>query len=182
MEKSDCIRGCWISGAIAGLLTLLLVSGAGDTEWPGGLFLGIMVGWFLGRSLIWLNCDGAQAPMAEDPGLKGPPLPVPAAPPVPSRPERPADGAEGAGISVPDRRAEAAEGPDDDLKQIIGIGPKTEAMLKAHGVARLRQIADWDAGAEAEFASRLGRLGARIGTDGWVAQARALLDEGGGNG
>lgn len=164
MTQSDCMRSCWMSGVIVGLLVLLLASGMGDSDWLGGLFLGAITCWFLSRSLIWLVCEGAQAPVADDPGLKGPPVPAPKVSRV-----APADNG----------------GHDeiyDDLKRITGIGPKTEEMLNSFGVRRFSQIAEWDAGSEAEFTARLGRLGARIGSDGWVAQARAFVVERGGNG
>ncbi len=61
----------------------------------------------------------------------------------------------------------------EDLKQISGIGPKLEKVLKAKGVTRVSQIAGWSEEDVASFDAALG-LDGRIGRDDWVGQAKKL--------
>jgi len=67
---------------------------------------------------------------------------------------------------------------EHDLKQIRGIGPQLEKTLNDHGVTSLWQIAGWDEDAIERHAALIGRMGGRIRSDEWVAQARALLATG----
>jgi NADH-quinone oxidoreductase subunit E len=62
----------------------------------------------------------------------------------------------------------------DDLKQIEGIGPKLEQVLKSMDVTRFAQLAAWDEAVIAHFETALG-VGGRIVRDRWVEQAKALL-------
>ena len=62
----------------------------------------------------------------------------------------------------------------DDLKQISGIGPKLEGILKDMGVTSLAQVAAWVDKDIARFDKELGFEG-RIKRDDWVGQAKALL-------
>jgi len=63
---------------------------------------------------------------------------------------------------------------DGDLKQISGIGPKLEGLLKDMGVMSVAQIAAWTDKDIARFDKDLGFEG-RIVRDDWVGQAKALL-------
>lgn len=63
----------------------------------------------------------------------------------------------------------------DDLKRIKGIGPAMEKRLKAQGISRFAQIADWDAQAAAEMDEKLNARG-RIEREHWVSQAKALAN------
>lgn len=62
---------------------------------------------------------------------------------------------------------------DDDLKEISGIGPKLEQVLKKRGIRTFRQIAQLDAEAIAALDAEFG-LSGRIERDDWVGQAKAL--------
>ncbi|MDO5606158.1 MAG: hypothetical protein Q4G25_13450 [Paracoccus sp. (in: a-proteobacteria)] len=70
-------------------------------------------------------------------------------------------------------KAAAAAAPDD-LKQIKGVGPMLEGLLNDHGVTRFEQIAGWDDAEIDRHAELIGRMGGRIRSDDWVAQAQIL--------
>jgi NADH-quinone oxidoreductase subunit E len=65
----------------------------------------------------------------------------------------------------------------DDLKAISGIGPKLEAVLNGIGIWSYRQIAAWTP-QEAGWVDEHFGLGGRVGRDGWVEQAAALVRSG----
>ena len=69
-------------------------------------------------------------------------------------------------------------GQADDLKVIKGVGPKIEVWLNENGIWHFDQIAGWDAKDVAFYMDRMGRMGTRIESDEWVAQARALAATG----
>ena len=69
-------------------------------------------------------------------------------------------------------------GQADDLKVIKGVGPKIEVWLNENGIWHFDQIAGWDAKDVASYMDRMGRMGTRIESDEWVAQARALAATG----
>lgn len=180
MQQAECMRNCWITGAIAGLGVMLLVSGIGSTDWAGGLFLGALTCLMLGSLLVWLVADGQPEPY--DPGLNAL-RPVKAAV-VAKAPEFRAanlaaqDAVAGqvvakAALKTDSSRPKKAK--TQDLKQINGIGPKIEVALNDLGITRFDQIAAWTPADEDSVAAKLGRLGGRIGTDHWVAQARDLM-------
>lgn len=62
----------------------------------------------------------------------------------------------------------------DDLKKILGIGPKLEMLLNGLGVLHYRDIAGWTEKQVEQFDRELG-LDGRIAKDDWIAQAKALL-------
>lgn len=93
-----------------------------------------------------------------------------APPPAPEAGEPPAVLPE----QVPSPFLAAPEGPPDDLRQIKGIGPKLEAMLKEMGVFHYRQIAEWTPEQLALVDSRLGQFQGRPERDQWQSQARFL--------
>jgi NADH-quinone oxidoreductase subunit E len=68
----------------------------------------------------------------------------------------------------------ARDGKGDDLKVIVGIGPKLEALLHDLGFWHFDQIAGWTPEQVAWVNSRLGNFKGRIERDDWIAQARAL--------
>ena len=162
MHESECTRNCWIFGAIAGLVVMLFVSGIGDLPWIAGLFLGFVTFVLFGGLLIWLICEGRAGNYDVNAGLK----PPPAARPLVA-----------AAASQPKVAARQSAGPDD-LKRIVGVGPKTEEALNALGVTRFAQVAAWTPADVADMAQRLGRLGARVESEDWVGQARALEEAG----
>jgi len=63
----------------------------------------------------------------------------------------------------------------DDLKRISGIGPKLEKVLRDMGVTSFADIARWDDAEALRIDEKLG-LDSRIIRDGWVRQAKALLE------
>ena len=67
------------------------------------------------------------------------------------------------------RRGKAA----DDLKQISGIGPKLEQVLKSFEITRFSEIAAWDENDIARFDRELNVSG-RIVRDRWDEQAKVL--------
>lgn len=189
MQQTECARNCWIIGAISGLVVLILVSAIGDTGWLGGLFLGAVTCVLLGGVLVWLLGDGPQPPY--DPALPSKPVTVvSAARPAPSSGISVTASVDATGV-VPGAQAKpkAASKPAvkvgkkptrDDLKKINGIGPKIEEALNANGISTFAQIAAWTEADERDIATRLGRLGGRIGPDDWVGQAGKLAGQGDG--
>lgn len=71
----------------------------------------------------------------------------------------------------------AAEGPQDDLKRIRGIGVLIEKRLNALGIGRYEQIANWTSG-DIDRVSRSLEFKGRIERENWVEQARILASGG----
>lgn len=65
-------------------------------------------------------------------------------------------------------------GKGDDLKLIVGVGPKLEKLLNDIGVWHFDQIASWKARDIALVDGKMENFKGRITRDGWVKQARAL--------
>ncbi|MDF3607358.1 hypothetical protein PE067_15180 [Paracoccus sp. DMF-8] len=184
MQQAECTRNCWITGAIAGLAVMLFVSGIGETDWLGGIFLGALTCVLLGGLLVLLVAQGQPRPY--DHGLR-PSRPAPAmaaqagvtvAKAVVSPDAATTDAPETDTTPQPEAepaapRVEKAE--KQDLKRINGIGPKIEELLNDLGITRFEQIAGWGAEDEQKIAASLGRFGGRIASDNWIAQARDLM-------
>ena len=87
-------------------------------------------------------------------------------------PEAKASGQSGgvkpAGLSAP------KGGKADDLKVILGIGPKLEALCHKLGFYHFDQIANWTAGEIAWVDDHLEGFKGRVTRDKWVAQAKIL--------
>ena len=87
-------------------------------------------------------------------------------------PEAKASGQSGgvkpAGLSAP------KGGKADDLKVILGIGPKLEALCHKLGFYHFDQIANWTAGEIAWVDDNLEGFKGRVTRDKWVAQAKIL--------
>ncbi len=181
MGQADLDRTCWILAGIAGVLVLLFSAGIGSTSMLGGLFLGAIATWFIGATLGWL-----LRRVPADATLPGPvvgttpeewqatqraaPAPAPAAPrPAQSGPRLPIVAG-----TLPAGWAEEPAPGADDLQRIKGVGPKISDWLRDNGITSFAQIAAWDAGAVADVAQRLGRLGGRIEAEDWVGQAQLL--------
>ena len=103
--------------------------------------------------------DGSVA-VAERPAAK--PAPAPATPAAAVAEEAPVV------LTAP------REGKGDDLKLIVGVGPKLEALLHELGFWHFDQIAAWTPAQVAWVNSRLGTFRGRIERDDWIAQARKL--------
>lgn len=79
-----------------------------------------------------------------------------------------AGGVKPAGLSAP------RGGKADDLKLILGIGPKLEALCHRLGFFHFDQIAHWTEGEIAWVDENLEGFRGRVSRDKWVAQARIL--------
>ena len=66
------------------------------------------------------------------------------------------------------------EGKADDLKVIVGIGPKLEALCHRLGFYHFDQLANWTAAEIAWVDDNLEGFKGRVTRDNWVEQARAL--------
>jgi predicted flap endonuclease-1-like 5' DNA nuclease len=73
--------------------------------------------------------------------------------------------------------AASSQGPNDDLKRIRGVGVLIEKRLNAMGISRYEQIANWTSG-EIDRVSQVLEFKGRIEREGWVEQARILLNGG----
>lgn len=72
-----------------------------------------------------------------------------------------------------DHKPKAGAKPDD-LKEIKGVGPALEALLHENDVTSFTQIAGWTDTDIDHYAELIGRMGGRIRSDDWVAQAKVL--------
>ena len=75
--------------------------------------------------------------------------------------------------TAPPTLTAARHGQADDLKRIVGVGPKLEKVLNDLGFWHFDQIAGWGAAEIAWVDARITFKG-RIERDDWVAQARGL--------
>ncbi len=62
---------------------------------------------------------------------------------------------------------------DDDLTQLVGVGPRSAAALAERGVTRFAHLADWTAEQMAAFDAEL-KLKGRSLRDAWLDQAKRL--------
>ncbi|HTV22961.1 MAG TPA: hypothetical protein VMG12_29930 [Polyangiaceae bacterium] len=83
-------------------------------------------------------------------------------------------GADDAGDAGFGRRS-AGGGPEDDLQQISGIGPRFEAALRKQGITRLSQIAAWSDADVRQVAKALKIPKSRIVKGRWVEVAREVI-------
>ena len=115
------------------------------------------------------------APRAKAPAKAATPA-TPAAPVRAAQPAKPAKAAPPEPVSEagPVTLSAPREGRADDLKLIVGVGPKLEALLHELGFWHFDQIAAWTPAEVAWVDSRLGTFRGRIGRDDWIAQARRL--------
>ena len=79
-----------------------------------------------------------------------------------------AGGVKPAGLSAP------KDGKADDLKLIVGIGPKLEALCNRLGFFHFDQIANWTPGEIAWVDENLEGFKGRVTRDKWVVQAKIL--------
>ncbi len=113
----------------------------------------------------WLGKTTAKA--APKPAAPKPAAPKPAA--------KAAIKAEGAGTATRPKALKAArKGGADDLKLIVGIGPKLELLCQALGFYHFDQIAGWTAEEIAWVDENLEGFKGRVTRDKWVAQAKIL--------
>jgi len=132
----------------------------------------------------WGKQSGGEAVVAERPAKaetakpKAAPAPKKAAAPKPAAKTAEAPAAPAVEESAPELLTGPREGQAaDDLKRITGVGPKLEGVLNELGFYHFDQIAAWTPAEVAWVDSRL-KFKGRIERDGWIAQAKTLLDEG----
>ena len=70
----------------------------------------------------------------------------------------------------------APNGQADDLKLIKGVGPVLEALLHRLGYFHFEQIAAWTPEEVAWVDDNLEDFRGRVSREGWVEQARALVE------
>lgn len=73
-----------------------------------------------------------------------------------------------AGVAAPEA------GVEDDLKEIKGVGPVLEGVLRGYGIVTFKQLADLDEAAVQLVEDQLTEFPGRIRRDGWVTQAGEL--------
>lgn len=184
MPTAQAARQAWISGAILGGLVWLSLSGFGEFSLLAGLFLGLVAAVVLALLLIWISMGGEGADGAEwepevlaEPGQVSTQTLAAIEPQTQSATDvRPA--ADKVVDPQPVKAKTDAGQQAHDLKLIKGVGPKLEELLHENGVTRFAQIADWDDAQIDHYAELIGRMGGRIRSDDWVAQARTLAEGG----
>lgn len=80
-------------------------------------------------------------------------------------------------VQPPRPMAASSQGSQDDLKRIRGVGVLIEKRLNAMGFSRYDQIANWTSG-DIDRVSQVLEFKGRIEREGWVEQARILLNGG----
>ena len=69
----------------------------------------------------------------------------------------------------------APRGAPDDLTKLNGVGPQVEKKLNEGGIFHYWQLAAMQPGDVAKIDGEL-KLNGRIERDGWVSQARGMID------
>jgi NADH-quinone oxidoreductase subunit E len=116
--------------------------------------------------------DGTEVPLST-PWL-GMPSAKPAAKPAPAAKLAEVPAAPKEGGRKPKALKAARKGKADDLKLILGIGPKLEALCHQLGFFHFDQIADWTADEIAWVDENLEGFKGRVTRDRWVVQAKVL--------
>lgn len=188
MPTAEATRRAWISGAILGLLILISLWGIGDYSFLAGLFLGIVGAVITALVLIWMSLggEGMDAAQWEPDALSGTGQAAAQTLDVIEPQPSPKPAVQETAQEISDLKAKSASAPakpvdkaePDDLKLIKGVGPKLEELLLENGVTQFSQIAAWDDAQVDHFAEVLGRMGGRIRSDDWVAQAQTLASGG----
>jgi NADH-quinone oxidoreductase subunit E len=113
--------------------------------------------------------DGGEMPPAEATGGEaGPSTPA----------SEPSDHGEAVEPRRPHGLPAPRAGAQDDLKEIKGIGPRLEELLHEVGVYHHDQIAAWGPPEVAWVDENVEGVAGRATRDGWVEQARQLVEEG----
>lgn len=68
-------------------------------------------------------------------------------------------------------------GREDDLTEIVGLGPSARTHLRRRGVHRFRQITEWSEADVEKVSAGVPGMAARIRRGDWIGQARRLLRE-----
>jgi len=72
-------------------------------------------------------------------------------------------------------RLSAPRGAPDDLTKLHGVGPQLEKKLNDGGIYHYWQVAAMQPGDVAQLDQDM-KLNGRIDRDGWIAQARGLIE------
>lgn len=109
----------------------------------------------------------------------------------PGKPEAEGDAPNATPLATPEAKAagqaggvrpagltEPKGGKPDDLKLILGIGPRLEALCHRLGFFHFDQIANWTEGEIAWVDANLEGFKGRVTRDKWVAQAKVLANGG----
>jgi NADH-quinone oxidoreductase subunit E len=154
-------------------LTSLTEHESGRTKYNGSVQLAVDIGDTVKR------IDGTEVPL-HTPWIAGAATavkerPAKAAPPVAkAAPPTAVPVAAPVAESAPEILTVPRGGAGDDLKLIVGVGPKLEALMHELGFWHFDQIAAWTPAQVAWVNGRLGTFRGRIERDNWIAQARAL--------
>ena len=159
-------------------LTSLTAHESGRTQYNASVELAVTIGDTVKR------IDGTEVPLVT-PWIAGSAPATPATAPAAMKPvpkPRPAKvdappAAEGPG-RAPERLGAPRGGQGDDLKKIVGVGPKLEALLHELGFFHFDQIAAWGPEEVAWVDSHLGTFRGRVERDDWITQARTLASRG----
>jgi NADH-quinone oxidoreductase subunit E len=119
------------------------------------------------------NATPAATPEAKAPAARVT-KPKPAAAPAPVIAEVAATQAGQGAAAKPEGLKAARGGKPDDLKIILGIGPKLEALCHSLGFYHFDQIANWTAAEIAWVDDNLEGFKGRVTRDKWVDQAKDL--------
>ncbi len=122
----------------------------------------------------WQGVTAKAAPKAAAKPATKPAAPAAkAAKPAPAaKAAEPAAPAATAAAQKPKALKAARKGQPDDLKRIVGVGPKLEALLHRLGYFHFDQIAAWTEAEVAWVDDNLEGFKGRVSRDNWVAQAR----------
>ena len=156
--------------------------------------IGCIIGWFL-RAKIFRNRGKKPQPVSKPVEIKVAPLPslkpekqshvtapvakIATAPkPVATKPNKPPVAEvvvanPPAATDKPSALKEPRDGIKDDLKKIVGVGPKLEGTLNGLGIFHFDQIAKWTR-KEIIWVDDYLSFKGRIDRDDWVAQAKKL--------
>jgi len=118
----------------------------------------------------WQGVTAKAAPKTAKPAAPAAKAAKPAAPAA--KAAKPAAPAAKAAAVKPKALKAARKGQPDDLKRIVGVGPKLEALLHRLGYFHFDQIAAWTEAEVAWVDDNLEGFKGRVSRDNWVAQAR----------
>jgi NADH-quinone oxidoreductase subunit E len=117
----------------------------------------------------WQGVTAKAAPKTAKPAA---PAPKAAKPAPAAKAAEPAAPAAKSAAQKPKALKAARKGQPDDLKRIVGVGPKLEALLHRLGYFHFDQIAAWTEAEVAWVDDNLEGFKGRVSRDNWVAQAR----------
>lgn len=120
-----------------------------------------------GQGDVGVDVGASEAPMVEE---------LPAVEGLPAAEELPAEVATGSEQVDAFEQLAAPRGAPDDLTKLNGVGPELETTLNDGGIFHYWQIAAMT-DADIEKIDAALKLNGKITQNGWVAQAKALIEE-----